>query len=98
MGPDGHTASLFPDHGDLSVDHGLITFIKDSPKAPSERVTLTLKSINETKHKIVLATGKSKCDVVREVIEQKSRKYPIGQVEDLHWYLDKAAASTLSTV
>ena len=98
MGPDGHTASLFPDHGDLSANQRLITFIKDSPKAPSERVTLTLKSINDTKHKIVVATGKSKCDIVQQVIEQKSRTYPIGQVEDLHWYLDKAAASTLSTV
>ena len=96
MGPDGHTASLFPNHSVLNVNKGLVTSVKDSPKPPPERVTLTLNTINQSKHKITVVTGESKSTIVKEVIEDKSIKYPIGQVKDLIWYLDKAAASKLS--
>jgi len=94
MGPDGHTASLFPNHSVLK-DNGLVTFVKDSPKPPPERVTLTLNTINQSKHKIAVVTGESKSTIVKEVIKDKSTNYPIGQVENLVWYLDKAAASKL---
>ncbi|UJR29392.1 hypothetical protein I4U23_010604 [Adineta vaga] len=95
MGPDGHTASLFPDHSALNVNQGLVTFVKDSPKPPPERVTLTLNTINQSKYKIVVVTGESKSTIVKEVLQDKNTKYPIGRVNDLIWYLDKAAASKL---
>jgi 6-phosphogluconolactonase len=95
MGPDGHTASLFPNHSVLNVNKGLVTFVKDSPKPPPERVTLTLNTINKSKYKIVVVTGESKAVIVKEVIQDKKTNYPIGQVENLIWYLDKAAASKL---
>jgi 6-phosphogluconolactonase len=95
MGPDGHTASLFPDHPVLNINKGLVTFVKDSPKPPPERVTLTLNTINQAKYKIAVVTGESKSTIVKEVIQDKNAKYPIGQVKDLIWYLDKAAASKL---
>lgn len=95
MGPDGHTASLFPNHSVLNVNKGLVTFVKDSPKPPPERVTLTLNAINQAKHKIVVATGESKSTIVKEVINDKNTNYPIGKIENLVWYLDKAAASKL---
>ncbi|UJR29406.1 hypothetical protein I4U23_010618 [Adineta vaga] len=95
MGPDGHTASLFPNHSALNVNQGLVTFVKDSPKPPPERVTLTLNTINKSKYKIVVVTGESKSTIVKEVLNDKSTKYPIGQVNDLIWYLDKDAASKL---
>ncbi len=95
MGPDGHTASLFPNHSVLNINEGLVTFVKDSPKPPPERVTLTLNTINQAKYKIVVVTGESKSTIVKEVIEDKNKNYPIGQVENLLWYLDQAAASKL---
>ncbi len=95
MGPDGHTASLFPNHSVLNVNQGLVTFVKDSPKPPPERVTLTLNTINQAKHKIAVVTGESKSTIVKEVIQDKNTKYPIGQVQNLIWYLDNAAASKL---
>jgi len=95
MGPDGHTASLFPNHSVLNINKGLVTFVKDSPKPPPERVTLTLNTINQAKYKIAVVTGESKSTIVKEVIQDKKTNYPIGQVENLVWYLDQAAASKL---
>ncbi|CAF1099427.1 unnamed protein product [Didymodactylos carnosus] len=97
MGPDGHTASLFPDHSALNVSDGLVTYVKNSPKPPTERVTLTLPTINKSKHVLICATGESKAQIVKEVIKDKSKQYPIGQVQgnNVSWYLDKQAASQL---
>lgn len=38
MGPDGHAASLFPNHSVLSEKDEWVTFITDSPKPPPERI------------------------------------------------------------
>jgi 6-phosphogluconolactonase len=95
MGPDGHTASLFPNHSVLNINNGLVTFVKDSPILPSERVTLTLNTINKAEYKIAVVTGESKSKIVQEVIQDNNTNYPIGQVENLIWFLDKAAASKL---
>ncbi|CAF5217171.1 unnamed protein product [Rotaria magnacalcarata] len=98
MGPDGHTASLFPNHSALNINKGLVTFVKDSPKPPPERITLTLNTINQAKYKIAVVTGENKSTIVKEVLQDKNRTYPIGQVENLVWYLDQAAASKLEII
>jgi 6-phosphogluconolactonase len=45
LGPDGHTASLFPGHKLLNAT-GYVAALSDSPKPPSERVTFTYPLIN----------------------------------------------------
>jgi len=95
MGPDGHTASLFPNHPVLNINKGLVTYVKDSPKPPPERITLTLNTINQAKYKIVVITGESKSTVVKDVLKNKNKNYPIGQIKNLVWFLDKLAAKDL---
>lgn len=95
MGSGRRTASLFPNHSVLQTNEGLVTFVKDSPRPPRERVTLTLKTINQAKYKIAVVTEESQSKIVEEVIHDNNTDYPIGQIENLIWYLDQAAASKL---
>src|SRR3954462_14924159 len=44
MGPDGHTASLFPGYPMLHAT-GIAVCVRDSPKPPPERMTLTLEKL-----------------------------------------------------
>jgi 6-phosphogluconolactonase len=88
VGEDGHTASLFPNHPILKAT-GLVAGIKNSPKPPSERVTLTLETIQAAKQVIVLATGKGKADAVALA---NRGEVPSGMIAGAQWLIDRAAA------
>ena len=68
MGPDGHTASLFPGHPLLEVSEAPCVAIRDSPKPPPERITLTLPVIARARHTLLLATGAEKADALARVV------------------------------
>jgi 6-phosphogluconolactonase len=67
MGPDGHTASLFPGHPMLHAA-GIAVAVPDSPKPPPERVTLTLGKLNESRKILLLVTGAEKAPMLARVI------------------------------
>ena len=48
VGPDGHVASLFPEHANVNETERLVVAETDSPKPPPERLTLTLPVINSS--------------------------------------------------
>jgi 6-phosphogluconolactonase len=75
MGPDGHTASLFPDHPALDA-HGVAIGISDSPKPPPERITLTLPKLNESRRIVLLVTGEGKSEALARVMAGPDRHYP----------------------
>jgi 6-phosphogluconolactonase len=67
MGPDGHTASLFPGFPQVEAE-GICLPVHDSPKPPPDRVTLTLPKLNAS-HRIVLAvTGAEKAPMLARVL------------------------------
>ncbi|KAL9679797.1 hypothetical protein QQ045_017666 [Rhodiola kirilowii] len=101
MGPDGHVASLFPNHPVLKESDEWIAFILDSPKPPPERITFTLPVINSAANVAIVATGGSKADAAHEAIDEKAEhpSLPAALVNPsigkLVWFLDDQAASKL---
>jgi 6-phosphogluconolactonase len=75
MGPDGHTASLFPNHPVLDA-HGVAVGITDSPKPPPERITLTLPKLNESRRIVLLVSGEGKSEALARVMAGPDRSVP----------------------
>src|ERR1700676_2782222 len=88
VGEDGHTASLFPGHPGLQAT-GLAVGIRNSPKPPPERVTLTLTALQAARRVIIVATGAGKADAVTRA---KRREVPSGMIGGARWFIDRAAA------
>lgn len=102
MGPDGHVASIFPNHSVSSEKEQWVTFITDSPKPPPERITFTLPVINSASNVAVVATGAGKAEAARLATEGAGPGYlelPARMVRpvngELVWFLDFAAASKI---
>ncbi|MBX9687880.1 MAG: 6-phosphogluconolactonase [Candidatus Obscuribacterales bacterium] len=97
MGPDGHTASLFPDTEGLKEKKRLV--IKNHVgKLNVDRVSFTFTLINAAARVVFLVAGKDKAPVVKEIIENAA-DYPCAHVApengELSWFLDREAASDL---
>jgi 6-phosphogluconolactonase len=75
IGPDGHTASLFPNHPLLDAT-GVAVGVHDSPKPPPERITLTLAKLNQSHRILVLADGAGKADAVERILAGPDRATP----------------------
>ncbi|MSP55224.1 MAG: 6-phosphogluconolactonase [Myxococcales bacterium] len=74
MGDDGHTASIFPDTPELDSPgamSGARVVATRSPIDPADRVSLSLRSINEAGHVVFLVSGASKAARLAQVFEQR---------------------------
>ncbi len=67
MGPDGHTASLFPGHPALACVAAPCVAVRDAPKPPPERVTLTLPVLRAARFTLLLVTGAEKRSIFARV-------------------------------
>jgi 6-phosphogluconolactonase len=75
LGPDGHTASLFPGHPQLNAT-GVAVCVRDSPKPPPERMTLTLPKLNEARRILLLVTGAEKAPMLARVLAGPDPEVP----------------------
>jgi 6-phosphogluconolactonase len=102
MGPDGHTASLFPGTAALQEKSRLVV-ANWVEKLNTSRITFTLPVLNAARRVAFLVSGADKAGVLHEVLEGDApgEKYPSKLVRPdkgkLIWFVDRAAASQLST-
>jgi 6-phosphogluconolactonase len=64
VGEDGHTASLFPGH--QHPENELTHPVYNSPKPPSERVSISAKALSNAREVIFLVTGANKQEIVKQ--------------------------------
>ena len=65
IGPDGHTASLFPDQASLSERERLVVGVERPGLEPYvPRVTLTLPALASARHVVFLVAGEAKAEAV----------------------------------
>lgn len=101
MGPDGHTASLFPETSALHEKDRLVVSNRVE-KLKTDRITFTAPLINRAKGVIFLISGSDKSQALREVIEgsQSPDLYPSKLIHPTSgrfvWLVDQAAAAALS--
>ena len=81
MGPDGHTCSLFPGHPVLDVVQAPVAPVRESPKPPPERVTLTLPVVRRARFTLLLATGAQKRDALARALAG-DRAIPLARLGD----------------
>ena len=68
LGPDGHVASLFPNHWNPQLTGNAIP-ITDSPKPPPQRVSFSMNFINASDQVWIIATGEAKAPAITQILE-----------------------------
>jgi len=93
-GADGHIASLFPGHPALSST-ALCVAVRDSPKPPPERLSLTLPVLAAARRVVFVASGAGKAAMLARA---RRGELPLGRLRpqgEHFWILDPAAATQL---
>ncbi|KAF9430435.1 suppressor of los1-1 [Podila epigama] len=100
VGPDGHTCSLFPNHELLNENTEWVASIKDSPKPPSNRITLTFPVLNHAHQVAFVAAGAGKQDMLHQILDTPGN-LPAQMVKPvtgtLSWFVDDAAAQKITS-
>ena len=94
LGPDGHTASLFPGNAVLAERAKWVAAVVGVK--PEARITLTYPALESSRHAAFLVTGKEKRTIFARLRYgdeslPAARLHPISGVT---WFLDRAAAGT----
>ena len=103
MGPDGHTASLFPNSAGLQETTRWVV-ANWVEKFKTDRITMTLPVLNSAAEVIVFVSGAEKAPIVAEAMDQRGGepKYPVQSVRPRNgikrWMLDAAAGAGITTM
>jgi 6-phosphogluconolactonase len=97
MGPDAHTASLFPGEPLIDDRENLVAAVYVE-KFHQWRITLLPRVLQAPRNTLMLVAGEDKAEPLRAVFKEPydPRKYPVQVVtqskENVMWFVDKAAA------
>lgn len=104
VGPDGHVASLFPDHPGLE-DARTAFAVHDSPKPPPTRISLGFSAITRARQVWCVVSGSDKAEAVAAALEEAGSVSGAPEVpaarargtEATHWFVDRASAAALGS-
>jgi 6-phosphogluconolactonase len=99
IGPDGHCCSLFPEHPGVYDDSASVIPVRNSPKPPPLRLSLSFDGLNTANEIWVVASGSGKAEAAAKALQGAPRvQIPSagahGRVRTL-WLLDGEAAADL---
>jgi len=99
VGEEGHTASMFPHSPAVGETARVTVAVRDCPKPPPTRVTMTLPTIGRAHEVWLMTTGAAKAEAVAAALaganpDDIPAAGARGQRDTL-WFLDKAAAARL---
>jgi len=94
MGPDGHTASLFPGSPALDADAGRLVVMNEDPSGrnPFRRMTFTFSAIARARLAVITIEGEEKREALDRV--RAGEDLPVARVraDRVLWLIDPAAA------
>ena len=82
LGPDGHTAALFPGHPAVEEARRLVVRVEGAPKRPASRISFTIPLINAARCVVFLVTGANKAEAYFAA-RAGQRNVPAGRVNPL---------------
>lgn len=99
VGPDAHIASLFPGRDEITITGATTVAVRNSPKPPPERVSLTLEAINAADRIWLVAAGEDKAQAIFSAFTEEDPKIsPVSAVDgklETVFFTDEAAAALL---
>lgn len=98
-GPEGHTLSVFPDSPAVHAASAGVVAVRDCPKPPPTRVSLTLAAARRAREVWLVAAGEGKAEVLgRAWAGAGEVDVPLAGLagsERTLWLLDEAAAASI---
>lgn len=100
VGPDAHIASLFPEHGETTIEDRTVVPVTNSPKPPPTRLSFTFPVICSATEVWLVAAGQEKAVALAEALAPNANRnrYPaagaVGQRRTLA-LIDESAAARL---
>jgi len=101
LGPDGHTASLFPGRGAVHETERLVISAKANVGV-EDRITMTVPLLNRSRKVLFLAAGQDKVDAVYRAIEgpeswdETPSQAVARHATNVAWIIDEAASARLT--
>ena len=95
MGPDGHTASLFPNSGALDADPGQLVALNEDPSGRNvhPRMTLTFSGIARSRLAIFTVAGAGKREALKAVMDGADLPAARVTADEIVWLVDREAAA-----
>jgi 6-phosphogluconolactonase len=102
LGGEGHTASVFPESPAVYETERSVLAVRNCPKPPPTRISLTLPTIRRGKDVWLLTAGEAKADAIALALSGAGEvQTPVAGARGSRrtlWLIDKAAAGKISHI